>query len=453
MGWLRWTSLLLMAVGCGGGGGASVDGGTPDAIDAGTPRDQRPADTGAAEDQRPAPSCSVVTTADARDLCGGAAGCVQRRAAALRCSESFAAPDFALAPDGRAFVALATQGRSGRAFLLEVPPAGAATVWPLGPAEVALVAAGQDGAPRVLLWSKDAGARLATRAGDSFTAEAVGLTALTGTPRAFAIGVAGAPLVLSTDAGGATSLTALAGGAVSSEIITTGLVSSARLFVDGAGAPTVAYAVRAGAERVHSRWTAGVTTEIRRVPATGDDDTAVALMPDGVLRLARIDRGSLMLFGDGVMERAVYQAPPWITPTCAGQMTAYYPALCPQAVEGDVDVGEQVTPRHALAASASASGGLFSAAYTAHVRVGCAWRAASCIETMPCDCRNQPYERLAAPFAFRIRPLDGTATAWTLLTPGATGVPRYAVDRGGAHHLVWHASWELTLATFELRAP
>ena len=99
------------------------------------------------------------------------------------------------------------------------------------------------------------------------------------------------------------------GGVATSEIITTDLISSARLFVDGSGVPTVAYAVRAGAERVHSRWTAGITTEIRRVTATGDDDTAAALMPDGGLRLARSDRGSLLLFGDGVMERAVSGAP------------------------------------------------------------------------------------------------------------------------------------------------
>ena len=74
------------------------------------------------------------------------------------------------------------------------------------------------------------------------------------------------------------------------------------------------------------------------------------------------------------------------------------------------------------------------------------------IETMPCDCRNQPYERLDVPFAFRIRPLDGMPNGWTLLTPGS-GVPRYAVNRSGAHHFVWHGSWDLTLATFELRAP
>jgi len=85
------------------------------------------------------------------------------------------------------------------------------------------------------------------------------------------------------------------------------------------------------------------------------------------------------------------------------------------------------------------------------VRVGCSWQSPSCIETMPCDCSFQPYQRLDAPFFFRIRPLDGTAGGWILREPQSSGVPGYAVDGAGAHHLLWHSSWELTLATFELR--
>jgi hypothetical protein len=83
--------------------------------------------------------------------------------------------------------------------------------------------------------------------------------------------------------------------------------------------------------------------------------------------------------------------------------------------------------------------------------VGCSWQTPSCIERMPCHCNKQPYEKFYPPFAFRIRALDGSANAWTLLALG--GMPRYAVDGSGVHHLVWHGSWELTLTTFELRAP
>jgi hypothetical protein len=107
---------------------------------------------------------------------------------------------------------------------------------------------------------------------------------------------------------------------------------------------------------------------------------------------------------------------------------------------------------HALAADGA--GGLFSAAMTGHLAVGCSY-VGSCIETMPCPCTLQAYHRFDPPFDFRVRALDGSGRAWSLLTPGLGNRdwPRYAIDPTGAHHLAWAASSSVTLAVFELHAP
>jgi hypothetical protein len=432
---------IIVMIGCGGGGRPAVVDGGGDVADAG---EQAPDAT--------ATTCGVYTPAPA-DLCGGAPGCTQRRALQFQCSSNGGNFDFALAPDGRALVTLATRSPDRAAFLLEVWPNGEHKIWPLGPAFVADVAVGPDGEPQVLLWpGGTTDAQLGRWVGGAFVSQPISLT---GAPWAFAVGPDGVPLVLTVGSAWNATLMRLSTAGATSEVVvrnatTTDGLSFVRLLVDARGAPTVVYAVSDQGQRVYRRWTAGVTTEIQRVSTREDDDTSVALMPDGKLRLARTDRGSLLLFGDGAPERTVFAAPSWTPPTCGGQTVAYYPDLCPKTTDTGTDVGEQIASRGAIAVSEA--GALFSAAYTGHLRVGCAWTG-GCIEMMTCQCMELPYARLESPLVFRVRPIDGTSGGWTLLTPGATLTPRYAVDHTGAHHLLWFRESSLTLATFDLRAP
>src|SRR5439155_14828098 len=136
------------------------------------------------------------------ELCGGAPGCRQRRAVALKCP-NYGSWDFATAADGRDFVTLTTRLPDRGAFLFEVPPTGEVRTFPLGgPADAALVAIGPDSEPQVLLLG-GGHPRLARRSGGVFTAMPVEAS---GQPIGLAVGADGAVLVLAADGYGGITL-------------------------------------------------------------------------------------------------------------------------------------------------------------------------------------------------------------------------------------------------------